>query len=46
MLGGRFTGNYIPLRNRQLKKFKGVVDVIRRLQDVGEYGRLVATQAT
>jgi hypothetical protein len=46
MLGGRFAGNYIPLRNRQLKKFMGDVDVIRRLQDVGEYGRLVATQAT
>ena len=46
MLGGRFAGNYIPLRNRQLKKFMGDVDAIRRLQDVGEYGRLVATQAT
>ena len=46
MLGGRFAGNYIPLRNRQLKKFMGDVDVIRRFQDVGEHGRLVATQAT
>ena len=46
MLGGRFAGFYIPLRNRQLKKFMGDVDVIRRLQDVGEHSRLVATQAT
>lgn len=46
MLGGRFAGNYIPLRNRQLKKFMGDVDVIRRLQDVGEHSRLVATQAS
>ena len=46
MLGGRFAGNYIPLRNRQLKKFMGDVDVIRRLQDIGEHSRLVATQAS
>ena len=46
MLGGRFAGNYIPLRNRQLKKFMGDVDVIRRFQDVGEHGRVVATSHT
>ena len=46
MLGGRFTRNYIPLRHRQLKKFMADVDVIPRLQDVGEHGRLVARQAT
>ena len=45
MMGGRFFGNYIPLRTKQLDKFQADVDALNQYRDASDYHRLLVDHA-
>ena len=44
-MGGRFFGNYVPLRAKQLQTFKADVDTINQCRDTSDYHRLLVDHA-
>ena len=45
MIGGRFFGNYVPLRTKQLHKFQADVDAFNHYRDTSQYHRLLVDHA-
>ena len=45
MIGGRFFGNYVPLRTKQLQKFQADVDAFNHYRDTSHYHRLLVDHA-
>ena len=45
MIGGRFFGNYVPLRTKQLQKFQADVDAFDHYRDTSHYHRLLVDHA-
>jgi hypothetical protein len=45
MMGGRFFGNYVPLRTKQLQKLTANVDTINQYRDTSDYHRLLVDHA-
>ena len=45
MMGGRFLGNYVPLRTKQLQKFEADVDTMNQYRDSSDYHRLLVDHA-
>ena len=45
MIGGRFFGNYGPLRAKQIQKFQAHVDAFNHYRDTSHYHRLLVDHA-